>query len=1599
MYVDKVDELIDRILDLFYNNVWKNNKIKIKDTKFNDQGDIINNLILEFINNIKENEINIIGKNNIDFLKDTLKRYLCYYVYLSIYTIINNEGNFIKELIEITKNLQQNKLLIKNFYNSTNNATIFKLCSLLEGIIIIISINDIDKVYNLVKSNPNKYEPIINFLNDIGNDIVQKLFIKKNPNYLHNIIKTIIFKQIYLNQEKKDFLLFIENKEGEKVDYKYITIVIPKTDYIDFSSIENILIKNYDTTIIEDVYNMMMDYDEYISTPIRIEYKINELFSKNIIVPIVEDFLRYHKSIDSNVARIDKIDKNEHSSRQDNIKLKYIVSKMNDITDYNSIKDLKNKKEIEKYFYGPLKDRNAILINELEEQKIIEKLISQMSNILENNANFEDLKEYRRYAYINFKDIKKDGFTFKPEKTIDAFRDVNIQNLSHQNNIRIIQSRVGNKNIPLNIVGVAIPNNISKSCMTINMMKKVSNDNGYDGLYNIIDNQFKNNIFGRNKDDNIYYWMFDINKDKIYSDTFKNISNISSEEYCKFMLEKLYDDIMQLEINKIKEYISGKKNVTLQFLKKVINEYNKQILLLTPNMIYNLMVSLIKYIVEGDYSYDKKENIIPGITNKLINLPSIFEDKKEESIVRIKKIKEEIIEEIPIYETAICMHNYEWDNMTFFRYKNPNKFNQLFFNFFKKYSMISKEKQFICKSCSAELDIGKYVTEYQGGNVEEMTLSLTAERELENLPEYEKYIKSIKNIDKIISRIAGITNLHYYEGTEPIIKLRRQNIVKQVIDIIMVMSPILKEKNKNRARGEHSGKIYGVMKELSYVFGFDLDNEIFVYSSQEVDKFKLMKYDNILIYIIFTIIFEMNSIDILTMIDEKICNILLFEKYGINLFEKMLIRTNNSDGLTYITDYKLLCYIIFYISCMMSRYGMWFNISKEKIEEKKGQIDPLVQKIIINTLVDMVNIILEVNTNKTKHYLIEVISTKFLIKLRTVFNDNKLYEKLKLIATKKIVIDSETKKIKVIEKELPLINIFGVSHYTTDIIRPRNIFMSKILEIKRDYKILVPIHNLTNLTNCITGKFHSWDTNFICKFCKKTLDDIKKEKEKPMKDNVLLYQKILLANKFCPDGKIHIFDPLTKKCTLCNKQYDINLGNIYSEKELTNMINAILNRRKNENLLIYNEIKTRKDIYNKTELLLMKLKEKYEKLYNNMTSTEKIIRQFCDILSSIMGENVTINNKNIHIYHNTYIFMHDHYGNDVKEPIILFEKDIINKKEENRSTIQYRVKGKNITVIYDAINLNLIGFKEGEKKITYYPIDKNNKFIIIHLSILNKLKLFGFNSYYINIENIIDKYKYIKEQKEINKKILIELLRSRLLNIKTIFSEIHRLLYQIINRFNGIDINPVYKKYIKIFKNLKTIDTDGNVIFKDWKYINDTIFINSKIKETIEITKDINGTNKYINIIDLINIENNDKEYIYYFLSELIKLLFFNDDKYTKTNIGYMFVDIIDNIYQIYFNNNYHNDLQKFNYILSTTSSYTDETTLIEYNLDDNFNVVSEEDVEKQKELIDIGNEEVEALDIDVDIDDIDNDLNDHEISYDGPDVGENTEDYVFLGY
>ena len=66
----------------------------------------------------------------------------------------------------------------------------------------------------------------------------------------------------------------------------------------------------------------------------------------------------------------------------------------------------------------------------------------------------------------------------------------------------------------------------------------------------------------------------------------------------------------------------------------------------------------------------------------------------------------------------------------------------------------------ICKSCGEMLNIGKYV--YEGTYVKELdtflTTSLAVGQDLNKIPKYAKYNRTIKNIEKNIEKFAFIIN-------------------------------------------------------------------------------------------------------------------------------------------------------------------------------------------------------------------------------------------------------------------------------------------------------------------------------------------------------------------------------------------------------------------------------------------------------------------------------------------------------------------------------------------------------------------------------------------------------------------------------------------------------------------------------------------------------------------------------------------------------------------------------------------------------------------------------------------------------------------------
>jgi hypothetical protein len=254
---------------------------------------------------------------------------------------------------------------------------------------------------------------------------------------------------------------------------------------------------------------------------------------------------------------------------------------------------------------------------------------------------------------------------------------------------------------------------------------------------------------------------------------------------------------------------------------------------------------------------------------------------------------------------------------------------------------------------------------------------------LEEVIGYEKYKITIRNIDKIVEKIALVSNiLHLTKGSVNV-KSKRKLIVKNTIDLLINNNKILKYGSKER---KLNIKEYGINENYTNLFVFPLDNNIFIFSSKDIDKFKPIKQNNIIAYSVFVILLEINNTHLLYMGDgKKLCNFVFFDKVMGSLFGGLKIIINNKGELANITDYKILCYMIYVISCSIATYTkMWYYNYPEN--EKKNKHIPQVQKIIIHTLVDIINSILEIsNDNLDTNYLYNTMSIRFFRKLQDIY--------------------------------------------------------------------------------------------------------------------------------------------------------------------------------------------------------------------------------------------------------------------------------------------------------------------------------------------------------------------------------------------------------------------------------------------------------------------------------------------------------------------------------------------------------------------------------------------------------------------------------------
>ena len=1430
MYVYEYDILLDKILDLLFED------LNFKTLKLKDLEKTIN--LKKYLSNIsifKEN-------SNYNEIESNTKILINIYLFISVY------AHKIAELDDIKTYLINNKK-----FDTTNLGyviNLFKNFNYLNDILKII--NNKEKMFELYKTDLN-YKVVIDILNEYGiSEININLLINDVYKKYHNIIKLLIFKNVYaMFYRKKIFnLIFLDSTKK-----KSINIIVPKILKLDYFNIESLLtynekklgIANEIISLFEELDTKQFDNNDKI---------IDMLLNTMIVIPITDEYLRYHKIIDKM-----NISSNIKTSR-----IKSILFKNDQIRDYYSLKVKNNKSllnDINKLFYKPLLHRKAVLYNEYDELNIIQKILLAGSGSFLDNNEFLDLKNLRKNNYVNFKNFKEEGLSFLTKKNFSSVRYAGIESLENKTLLdksAKIEFRNINKEKPVNIVGLCILKDNNSKIKDFKNIRDI-NKNVIEGCKKLIVDKIHNKL-----DDN-YYWIFKKTDEIEVNDDFDlNINNFNINVILKYLLDFIKYEITKLIDQKLKEYDS----LDFYFIKKFINYYSNKFLKFHINKRnYNLediLDTKYKIIKKTDDIYDENENKIYGILGNVIKKVRDTRVINEEKIHYIPYFEKK--DEIKIEESnAYCQHLIDWNQIKLIKVSNINLQKELLYKFIKKYVITNLEDEYICKSCKQYVDVKNYlVNEYDGTSG--IDLVINNKKKILEIKEYDKYSIVIKNLDKLIERIGRINNLSIYIGNEPAVKFRREEIIKHIIDLIILHEKTLKVKNmSNLDRQQDANRKFGINNNYTNFFIFPLTNDLFKSSSEEKDKFKKIKLNTIIVYIILFMILDINSSQILILEFNKVCNNFVYNKVKNILFSEIKIIKDDSLNTMMILENELLCFLVYYFSCNLSTTNTWYSSANDI---------SLKQKSIINTFFDFTNSLLEIFSYKNKNYLYEIYCTKIINKFNFFKINNDLLEVLNSRNNEKIQFDKDKNKILIKKSNINSINLNNYKQLDSEIVKfnfndyylPKKQFINTKLDKKYLDEIYLKYKNISE--NKILSLY---DQNGIKRKKVLELNDIKKlskdEKNKILtsyksrynniienKKKDFVYKKIKVEKNVL-DLFMNLISDILKTDSIKINNIDFNL----TRSKLNIKFDFLGNIIKN-NLFIFlddKKIVSKNNSYFNTDV--------YE-IYDKVNEIKLLFNKYNLHYLGYLNKNEITDLRNANLY--------AVYLPSIKEQFetLGFKRNYYNNDKNINSILNDIINNIKMYILMLKDNLYLIKYKKLNKSelIDYYinrVVNLNMKFN--NNSLFNDLECVQFSKltdklpkkYY----NIISKYDLKNYSKSYN--IILNYYIQNIIKLieinKNSFIKINLLKFIIKNNYNNYMNN--YEQYYNYdiikYKNIYNLEMCQEFIEKydESEFLNE---MNDQQKEEIENNEIDNIEKEEALDIDDVDNEDDDEEVMFY---------------------------------------------------------------------------------------------------------------------------------------
>lgn len=1690
MYVNQIDDIIDKLLDtlyLDYINTDPTYKTIVEGKKINfvEYRTQINSFIETVIDSIDTASINNIinNKKNTIRIMNIIKRYVAYYYFLSIaYYYEGSLKDFRNNLIQYSTLQEKSTFSINNFFNTENNYQLIKLFSVVKDVAQLLLMTELQKQ----TINVSKHRASIEFLNSFEQNIIDEYLLKIDGDQVvinvHNLIKMIVFKEIYVNYEKTIVFEILNEIEEDDQEYIYIDIVVSNDNENDLTVFKEIFAGEKDSdTLANRFYEMVNNYSK-INVGMNVDTKNRELIEFKMFTPIVDDFLRYHKDSEKYGSETDtqkmplfniNTAKNvqtallfQQRKKKENTRAQLIISKVEVISDMYS-DNIKANKELQQsadqYFQNPFSHRKAILRNYNNEWDIIDKIKKQGSITAENNEYYLELAQIIDKVYFSFKDFKKYGtfINIDSDYTIDLIRYSNIEFKTEFPQLEL-ETRTGITDDVLGLVGLSVGpfNNSSLQCVpkenmldirSINFIykkgitaKSSSDSNGFKLIKKLIKYYYIDTLVVKNIHDvelqiynnftqinqlnpnlinKVIYWIYNMETDVYKSDTYENIKGGNFSDTIKFMNSIIYDKIMKLLYERLLILIDKYRDEKLFTIQKLVETFsivnrlplteddkNNIIMLhylikininpvVTPVEGYNGEIVIPEFIPKIDKStfFIRIDSVNPVHLQPYVKLEAYSKDEETGKIIATK-----------------CQHEISWNNIKKIKADDVNKYNELLTAFIEQFVIETEETDYVCKICGQVLSLKKYTQDGSyDSNQRFITAYVPVDQNLVDIGEYAKYTSTINFIDALINRFGFVTSVPSFNGSTNAAKQKRKSVVKNIIDLLIKHNNVnLQKKQSADERSMVYAKRFNISKDLDIMYFFELTDDIISSKNTPTTpeaSINKLKYNIILLYAMLFFIMELNGSQIITMASDKYANIYTYLKHGSKLFDKLLINKNINGGDTApITNYPVLCYLIFSLSYFMIIYKLWYN----PVQDTKT-LNPYVLKLIITSFVDLVNSIsIDAGIFHDDH-IYSLTAGKFYTHMNTTFRNNTIIDVLKQNHARYSGNEKDRAQVAVAKN-----NVINSILITTDKQKYpiRSIPNYRISNGDEFYSLETMFYKITDhvtdITNCENGSYHQWSysgDDIISIFCNKDnkinfgpdarckngLAHFFCEKSKPFTccncgrtfspKNVVRGEDVtgeidrldasyysnlnIIANRKCISGDVHDFILVDKKfeCSLCGKPPNIE----YSDSALDKLSENLAKIDSDASSIVNDQLEASRAMFDveimEQEESLKKWQKLFEKESNRqmnslMNSFIKHAEEYTDV-----NTNIDIDKYPVLLKDNVYIITHSHTGNIYNKPYTIFEKDNRILFKENHpqygfDVYYYTDNQKNVEVFYNAVTLKLVGYHERHRE--YVSVDNTELYLVISDSIKTRMLLLGYKNKYLDVDIPDD---IIEDVNEEYYNLLNGLIRDHVCNMKNVVDKFVSIISRIKNyrplpkdgaaspltSFNVFE--ALVSKYAKLLPNL-SLGKD-NELFDEWNMLRDIInFVPVNWEEfNVTVSDKTYVSSRLINQYDTAG-----NLIFYYLITKMIELIDINEDNSTKTNLVQLFIEIIVYLYSTYNTDLYKNsiELKKFLYSLERPGPILDSQT--EQTLD------TEEDStitdEKQDELDDI-REENEAID------------------------------------